>query len=120
MKSDTLEQSKDTDAGGGKIVDEDLQEYQEGGEIPAITNNFSASLSKRWERALIIRILEPRKVMELIRRRMLNLWKIKGDIGLKELGFEFYIVHDLREDDRTQIITARPWRLGGTPILIGT
>lgn len=35
---------------------------------------------------------------------------------VKIIGKGFLIVHDLSEDERTSVITGRPWKLGDNPI----
>lgn len=37
---------------------------------------------------------------------------------IKELGYNFYLIRELLEEDKTRIIMARSWRLGATTILI--
>lgn len=110
----------DTKVEEGQKHQEDLQRYQEGEKIPEIVfpKTISAKLTQRWECALIIKISKSKREIETIRKRLLNLWKIKGGMELKELGYDFYIVHDLLEDDRTQIIVASHWWFGASPILI--
>lgn len=100
----------------------EIQNYKAGAKWPSIVfpKKVSKTLSLKWEHILIIRILEPARETVIIERQLANLWKIRGGMDRKELGFGFDCVHDLNEDDRTRITAARPWRLGSKPILIRT
>lgn len=50
--------------------------------------------------------------------RLQRLWKIQVDFRIKQMGFNYYLVHNLIEEDRKQLVTVRPWKLRVSPILI--
>lgn len=37
---------------------------------------------------------------------------------IKEMGYNFYLIHGMMEDDRTRIITGKSWKLGPHPLLV--
>lgn len=41
----------------------------------------------------------------------------QGDLQIKDLGYNFFLVHGLGEEDRVWILAAKPWRLGDFPVL---
>lgn len=87
---------------------------------PGITlsEQLSNNLSRLWERSIIIRLLELIRDASSLKMRLFNLWKIKGQMEIKDIGMGFHIIHGLSEDDRTRIIAARPWRLGSSLVSI--
>lgn len=84
----------------------------------SIPDKVVAQLTQRLTRSLIIKISEPFKVLDTLKERISSMWKIKGGLQLCGLSYGFYIVYGLLEEDRTRIITAQPWRLGKSSILI--
>lgn len=99
-------ETKSIEEKGNTAVEEEL--------IPEIRlpSQLSTKLSQRWKRPLIIRTFELIREMETLKRILQNLWKTRGAMDLKEIGYGFFfIIHELLEEDRTKIITAHPWRL---------
>lgn len=81
-------------------------------------SDITSLLTRCWKRAIIVRIFEKYSEVSSIKWSLLNLWKIKGSLEIKELGYDFFAIHDLMEDDKTKILVGRPWKLGFLPILI--
>lgn len=48
------------------------------------------------------------------------MWKIRGRLELKDMVYNFYLIHGLEEQDSVKILAAKPWRLGDYPILVRT
>lgn len=77
-------------------------------------------ITRRWERALIIRIFGKNLDTAVLTRRLYILWRIKGQMDIKDLGYRFMVIYNLNEDDRTRIKAGRPRRLGMQPVATRT
>lgn len=90
--------------------------------IPSImfSDSFLKKLIVKWERSLIIRTGQAFKDVQLLQRRLFSLWKIKSAMEIKDMGYNFYLIHGLQEDDRTKVLAAKPWKLGDYPLLVRT
>lgn len=83
-----------------------------------LPNEMLRNLSSKWERALIIRIYDGTIPTQTIKTRLQSLWKIGLQFQIKEIGKKFFIIHNLAEDERTNIIAGRPWKLGTSLIIV--
>lgn len=73
---------------------------------------------QQWEISLIISVFEAIGGIQTIKRRLQNLWKIGLHFQIKDLKMGFCIVYNLSKDERTFIITRRPWKPGSYPITV--
>lgn len=109
----TLDESKTED-----LLQPTMAETGESHPVLRISKGTLQNISTRWERALIVRIFEEVRNIQAFEKRLQNLWKIGFQIQIKDIGRGYFIVHGLSEDERTTIITGRPWRLGVNPITV--
>lgn len=103
----------------GKLKDPELQLDQDSLEI-FFLEAFTSKHSKKWQRFLIIKITGALMNTEHLKKKLLSLWKIKGTLEIIMAGYNYFIIHDLLEEDRTKNITAHPWKLGNNPLLVRT
>lgn len=84
----------------------------------SLTQPFYQSLTMKWEKSIILKTFPTFQSSENLKTRLLKFWKIKGSFDLKYLGHNFYLVHNLLEEDCLKVLTARPWKLGKFPLLL--
>lgn len=88
-----------------------------GREIPKIifSNTYVKGLIQRWEQSLIISTGQTFRDLEALKRRLYSLRRIKSTMEIKDLGFNFYLIHRLLEEERTIIVAAKKLEAWRTP-----
>lgn len=81
---------------------------------PSLT--FPTDISTFWNNAIIVRTTGKSFQTTYLHDRLFSLWKLNKNPGFLHLGFCFYIVFNLLDEDKVRLLTSR-WKIGLDPLV---
>lgn len=66
-----------------------------------------------WAYSVIIKLATKKVSHEYLRKRLINIWKPTKDLVLIDLGFDYYTVKFLKEDNMHTALQKGPWFING-------
>lgn len=77
--------------------------------IVHIDDSIFQGLSAPWEDALVISLLGKRISYNVLKDKLVKLWKLSADFDMMNVGNDFYMVKFGLEDDRAKVVDGGPW-----------
>ncbi|KAG5225528.1 receptor protein [Salix suchowensis] len=62
-----------------------------------------------WKQTLIIKLMGRKVGYMFFMQRLKNMWKLRGDFTLTDLGNDFYLAKFANTEDREHVLFGRPW-----------
>lgn len=81
--------------------------------LPKVTINDSVfeGLCAPWKDALVVKLLGKRLGYNVLKDRLMRLWKLSSGFDMMDIGNDFYMVKFDVELDRTKVLEEGPWMI---------
>ena len=73
-----------------------------------------------WTQTLILKLMGRKVGYMFLIQRLKNMWKLRGDFSLTDLGNEFYLVKFANTEDRAHVPFGGPWMVADHYLTIRT
>lgn len=70
-------------------------------------------INEEWKDAIIIKLMGRPWDVVILRSRLANLWNIRGNLELVDVGHNLFVVRKLDPVIRESILTKGPWKIAG-------
>ncbi|KAG5253172.1 receptor protein [Salix suchowensis] len=101
----------DEDNHQNDCISEDEDDDADEDDCPVI--KISSEEKKRirapWQQTLIIKLMGRKVGYMFFMQRLRNMWKLRGDFTLTDLGNEFYLAKFANPEDREHVLFGGPW-----------
>lgn len=78
-----------------------------------INDDLMKFINDEWIDALIIKIPGRNWNVDALRSRIATLWKLRGSVEMLDVGPNLFIVWNLEQAKREEILTIGPWKVAG-------
>ncbi|KAJ8898918.1 hypothetical protein K2173_008411 [Erythroxylum novogranatense] len=78
-----------------------------------LSQNFRANLDKKWEKAVVVKLLGRRLGFSLLQARIRAMWNPQGPMKIVDLEHDFYLINFVEIDDYLTSLTKGPWIIAG-------
>lgn len=91
--------------------DEDCEDDEEDPECPIVilTKEEYRQMCKPWRKALIVKVLGRNLGFNIIKTRIYQMWKPKGQMIITDVGNNYYVIRLVHNDDYETTLYSGPW-----------
>uniref|UniRef100_A0A6N2LZK8 CCHC-type domain-containing protein n=1 Tax=Salix viminalis TaxID=40686 RepID=A0A6N2LZK8_SALVM len=111
MGESSVTHEMDEDNLPNDCISEDEDDDADEDDCPVI--KISSEEKKRirapWKQTLIIKLMGRKVGYMFFMQRLRNMWKLRGDFTLTDLGNEFYLAKFANPEDREHVLFGGPW-----------
>lgn len=89
-------------------------EYDDGNPLKPmvhISDSVFDGLSAPWQDVLVVSLLGKSISYNVLKERLVRLWKLSADFDMMDIGHDFYMVKFGLEEDRAKVMDEGPWMI---------